>query len=36
MLVARRRARFRVRSLSLAIGSIVALYAIWLILSFRK
>jgi conflict system STAND superfamily ATPase len=36
MLIARRRARFRVRSVSLAAGSILALYALWLFLSLKK
>lgn len=36
MLIARRRARFRVRSVSLAAGSILALYAVWLFLSVKK
>jgi hypothetical protein len=35
MLIARRRAQFRVRSISLAVGLIVALYAVYLYLSFR-
>ena len=36
MLIARRRARFRVRSVSLAAGSILALYAVWLFLTLKK
>ena len=36
MLIARRRARFRVRSVSLAVGSIAALYLIWLVISIWK
>ncbi len=35
MLIARRRARFRVGSVSLAVGSIVALYLIWLVTQIR-
>jgi hypothetical protein len=35
-ITARRRAKFRVRSLSVAAGSIVALYALWLILTMRR
>jgi hypothetical protein len=35
-LIARRRALFRVRSVSIAVGSIVALYVVWLVLSLRK
>jgi hypothetical protein len=36
MLIARRRARFRVRSVSLAVGSIVVLYMIWLIMGMKR
>ncbi len=35
-LIARRRAQFRVRSISVAIGSIVLVYIVWLIMSLRK
>jgi hypothetical protein len=35
-LVARQKAQFRVRSISVAVGSIVAMYVIWLVLSVRK
>ena len=35
-LVARRRAAFRVRSVSLAVGAILAVYALWLILSIKR
>jgi hypothetical protein len=36
MLVARTRARFRIRSMSLAVGSIVLIYVAYLLLSIRK
>jgi len=35
-LIARRRAQFRVRSLSVAAGSIVAIYLVWLFMSWKK
>jgi hypothetical protein len=33
--VARRRARFRVRSLWIAVSTIVLLYAVWIILGMK-
>jgi hypothetical protein len=35
-LIARQRARFRIRSLSVAAGSIVAIYLVWLFMSWEK
>jgi hypothetical protein len=35
-LIARRRARFRVTSISVAVGSIVTMYVVWLIMSLKK
>jgi hypothetical protein len=35
-LIAKRRAAFRMRSLSVAVGSIVTLYAVWLLMTIRK
>jgi hypothetical protein len=35
-LIARGKASFRVRSISVAVGSIVALYVVWLLMEFRK
>ena len=35
-LIARRKAKFRLRSISVAVGSIVALYAIWLLMTMKR
>lgn len=35
-LIARRKARFRLRSISVAVGSILALYAIWLVMTMKR
>jgi hypothetical protein len=35
-LIARRRAQFRVRSISVAVGSIVVLYAVWLLIGLKN
>jgi len=36
MMMARRRARFRMRSISLAAGAVLVLYIVWLFLTLRK
>jgi hypothetical protein len=35
-ILARRRAKFRVRSISVAVGCIVALYVVWILITWKK